>query len=61
MTLPQVTSIFEYWSDHPPLAEMAAAYLGIKPKVKLDVEQMKSIAKSTLWGSREFNITEVVQ
>jgi hypothetical protein len=29
MTLADVTELFDYWADHPPVHEMAAAYLGI--------------------------------
>jgi hypothetical protein len=32
MTLPRLDSLSNYWSDHPPVHKMIAAYLGIKPK-----------------------------
>lgn len=30
MTLPQVNELMAYWLDHPPLHELAAAYMGYK-------------------------------
>ena len=32
MTLDQVDSLFTYWRSSPPLHEMVASYLGIKPE-----------------------------
>lgn len=32
LTVDDVSCIFEYWLDHPPVNELAAAYLGLKPR-----------------------------
>ena len=32
MTLDQVDSLFTYWRSSPPVHEMVASYLGIKPE-----------------------------
>ena len=32
MTLDQVDSLFTYWRSSPPVHEMVARYLGIKPE-----------------------------
>ena len=32
MTLDQVDSLFTYWRSSPPIHEMVASYLGIKPE-----------------------------
>jgi hypothetical protein len=29
LTLPQLRELFTYWAAHPPLHELAAAYLGL--------------------------------
>jgi len=33
MTLPQFYDLCAYWTDHPPLHELVAGYLGYKRKV----------------------------
>lgn len=32
LTLGDVAMLWDYWADHPPLHELAAAYLGVKPR-----------------------------
>ena len=34
LTLPRYLALSRYWSDHPPIHLMVAAYLGIKPRPK---------------------------
>ena len=46
MTIPELLDLVEYWSEHPPLHEMVAAYLGIKsePEVKKPIDNSEFIA-----------------
>lgn len=30
LDLPRVKKLYEYWAEHPPVHELAAAYLGFK-------------------------------
>ena len=39
MGLREYAAMWRHWSDHPPLAVMVAAYLGIKPKPKPGANQ----------------------
>jgi hypothetical protein len=32
LPLPQVWELFHYWAKHPPVHELLAAFLGVKPK-----------------------------
>ena len=32
MTLDQVDSLFSYWRSSPPVHELVAAYMGVKPE-----------------------------
>jgi len=45
--IPRMESLNKYWSDHPPLQWMVAAYFDIKPKDKAnskdDIEQLLSM------------------
>jgi len=34
MTLPQFADLCAYWTEHPPLHELVAGYLGYKRKAK---------------------------
>jgi len=36
MGLAEYTAMHRYWSDHPPVHLMVAAYLGIKPRTPAD-------------------------
>lgn len=36
--IPRLEALSNYWSDHPPLQWMVAAYFGIKPKNKTNNE-----------------------
>ena len=45
MTLPRLYALNEYWVDHPPVHIMVAAYLGIKPKAKIDNQSGDMLAE----------------
>ncbi len=30
-----LTMIFDYWADHPPVSQLVAAFLGVKPRHKM--------------------------
>ncbi len=32
LTVDDVACIFDYWQDSPPVNELVAAYMGVKPK-----------------------------
>jgi hypothetical protein len=34
LTWPRIDSLYRYWEDRPPVHELAAAFMGIKPKEK---------------------------
>ena len=38
MTLPQVSELFNYWREYPPLHEMAKSYFGIKKPLTMQEE-----------------------
>ena len=47
MELPDAIELFNYWSEHPPVHLMVAAYLGVKsqsPKLKQD-EQDSAVSQ----------------
>lgn len=45
LTWPRIDALYRYWGDHPPTHELAAAYLGVKPKgqAKNGIEEIMSL------------------
>ena len=34
LTWPRINALCRYWQDHPPVHELVAAYMGVKPENK---------------------------
>ncbi len=34
LTWPRIDSLYRYWQDHPPVHELVAAAMGVKPQEK---------------------------
>jgi hypothetical protein len=51
VTIPRLLEMETYWSDHPPIHQMLAAFFGIKEKESSDV---KAIEDSSAAFLRDF-------
>lgn len=45
LTWPRIDALYRYWEDHPPVHEVAAAIIGVKPKDrrKVGIEEIMSL------------------
>jgi hypothetical protein len=40
--------LYDYWGEHPPVHEMVASYLGVKPKAKASAKPANATTSSNL-------------
>ncbi len=53
MGLHEYAAMQRHWADHPPVALMVAAYLGIKPRAKTDSRAGDMGELAALFGAKQ--------